>query len=222
MTLLSYIFYRSIVAFIFLLPIVVLFIRNKKRSLIIKRKEKLSLQFKEMMISVITNLEAGNSVENALIGSYKDMVLLFGKEAMISKELLYMTRCIKNNRTVEDLLGDFGCRSHIKDIQDFAEIFKIAKRSGGDLAGMIRSTVDIISEKMDVKRRIYTLVSAKKFEQSIMNVVPFGIILYIDMTSPGFFNGLYGNLVGVLIMSLMLLIYMVAYYMAGRILEIEV
>lgn len=218
----AYVFYRSWIAFFMLMPIVPMYLIKKKNSCVLKRKERLSIQFKEMMISLVTNLEAGYSVENSIANANKDMLMLFGKEGMITKELSYMTRCIRNNQTVEDLLDDFGKRSHVSDIKDFAEVFRTAKRSGGDITGMIKSTVDIIAGKMDVRRKINTLISAKKFEQSIMNVVPFGIILYIDLTSRGFFGALYHNVIGIIIMTAMLAVYLIAVFMAGKILEIKI
>ena len=128
----------------------------------------------------------------------------------------------RNNSNVEDLLLDFGIRSHIDDIKDFAEIFRIAKRSGGNLTEIIQQTADVIGEKMDVRRKLSTIISAKKMEQSIMNVIPFGIILYIDWSSPGFFDALYHNFTGILIMTALLGIYGLAYVLAGRIIDIKV
>lgn len=218
----AYIFYRSYISFIVLLPIVIFVLIKKNKECLIKRKQKLTSEFREMMNSIIANLGAGYSVENAFINSYRDMVLLFGKDAYITKEIGMIAKALKNNRNIEDLLDDFGKRSHVQDISDFAEVFKIAKRSGGNLPEMIRSTADVINEKIEVKRKIETIISAKKFEQNIMNFVPFGIILYLDVTSPGFFNGLYHNFVGIVIMTILLIIYLLAYFLAEKITEIEV
>lgn len=218
----SYVFYRSAIAFIFLTPLIIVVVRKKKEECKLKRKQKLTLEFREMMNSVIANLGAGYSIENSFINTYRDMLLLFGREACITKEIAMIAKALKNNRNIENLLSDFGKRSHIQDIQDFAEVFKIAKRSGGNLPDMIKSTSDIISEKIEVKRKIETIISSKKFEQSIMNVVPFGIILYLDVTSPGFFDSLYHNLTGILIMTTLLIIYFAAYLLAEKITAITI
>lgn len=218
----AYVFYRSILSFFFLFPIVIFVLIKKKNECKIERKQKLTIEFREMMNSCIANLGAGYSIENSFINSYRDMLLLFGKESYITKELGLIAKALKNNRNIEDLLEDFGNRSHVSDIKDFAEVFKIAKRTGGDLSEMIGSTADVINEKIEVKRKIETIISAKKYEQSIMNIVPFGIILYLDMTSPGFFDSLYHNVTGILIMTAMLVIYLIAYFLAEKITTIEV
>ncbi len=218
----AYIFYRSIMAFFILLPAIVLFFKKKRRELMRKRKTIITLQFRELMRSVISGLYAGYSVENAFIYAYRDMVMLFGKNALISKELTTMVRKLKNNVSLEELLEDLGMRSHVKDIKDFAEVFRIAKRSGGDMPAIMRQTENIISEKIEASRKIETVISSKKFEQKIMNFMPFGIILYIDVTSPGFFDLLYHNTKGILIMTMMAVIYLAAYFLAERITDIKV
>lgn len=217
----AYIFYRSIIAFIILSPLIFFIIKKEKKKYTEKRKTDLSLQFRELMNSLIASLGAGYSIENAFSRSYQDMIMLFGEKSYISPEISYMLKAIKNNRNIEDLLYDFGERSGVKDIKDFAEIFRIAKRSGGDMPYMIRQTVDIISDKIEVSRKIATVISSKKMEQSVMNVVPFGIVLYIDASSPGFFDSLYHNPFGILIMTIVLVIYIFAYLLAEKITDIS-
>ena len=220
--LIAYVFYRSAVAFILLSPLSILYMQQKRKELRDKRYLTLGLQFRELMNSMIASLQAGYSIENSFVHSHSDMSLLFGKNSYISLETAIIIKGMRNNGNVEDLLMDFGIRSHEDDIKDFAEMFRIAKRSGGDLPKMIKQTADIISEKMDVRRRIATIISAKKMEQSVMNLVPFGIILYIDFSSPGFFDALYHNIAGIVIMTMLLGIYLVAYMMAKKITDIKV
>ena len=89
------------------------------------------------------------------------------------------------------------------------------------MPSIIRSSVDVIRMKMEVKKKIETMISAKKMEQNIMNVVPFAILIYINATSPGFFDCLYHNPAGILIMTVLFAIYLVAYFLAQKIIQIE-
>ena len=220
LALLSYVFYRSWIVVFLLLPTLLPYLNYRCKSCIRKRKEELTLQFREMMHAVIAGLQAGYSVENAFLHTYEDMKLLYGRNAMITEELLQINRELRNNRNLEDLLSDLAMRSHIRDIRDFAEVFRIAKRSGGDLPGILKNTADLISDKIEVRREIATQISAKKMEQKIMDLVPFGIILYIDATTPGFFDPLYHNAAGIALMSALMVVYVIAYRMAEKILDI--
>lgn len=77
-------------------------------------------------------------------------------------------------------------------------------------------------EAIQVQEEIQTMTAARIFEQKIMNGIPFGMILYIDFTSPGFFDIMYGTWMGRLIMTLCLAFYMGAVMLSGKILDIEI
>ena len=52
-----------------------------------------------------------------------------------------------------------------------------------------------------------------------MNVVPLVILLYLNLTSPGYFDVLYGNLSGICIMSVCLIIYLIAYALSEQMMQ---
>ena len=52
-----------------------------------------------------------------------------------------------------------------------------------------------------------------------MNVVPLVILLYLNLTSPGYFDVLYGNVSGICIMSVCLLVYLAAYALSEQMLQ---
>ncbi len=219
--LISYIFYRSFLAVFLLSPTIILFLDHKRKRRIKSEKEKLTLQFREMMHSVIAGLQAGYSVENAFEHSYDDLILLYGRDEIIPKEIEVINRNLRNNHNLEEVLTDLAERTHVKDIADFAEVFRIAKRSGGDLTAILGNTAEAISDRIEVRREIAVGISDKKMEQKIMDLVPFGIIFYIDATSPGFFEPLYHNPGGVALMTVMLGVYIFAFLLGEKILDIR-
>lgn len=218
----SYFFYRSVWAFLLLTPFAAIFLKVKKKELAKKRKEELNVQFKDAVLAVSANQKAGYSVENAFREAYKDMAMLYGKESHICKELNYITKGLDNNIVLEKLLFDFAVRSHIQDIIQFADVFMIAKRSGGNMTEIIAETADTIEQKISVDKEIQVMISSKKMEQKIMNVIPFIIIFYIDLTSKGFFDSLYHNLIGIVVMTICLAVYLAALMISGKLIEIEV
>ena len=52
-----------------------------------------------------------------------------------------------------------------------------------------------------------------------MNLMPMGILLYLKVTSPGYFDVLYGNVAGVCVMSVCLAVYLAAYALSERMME---
>ena len=49
--------------------------------------------------------------------------------------------------------------------------------------------------------------------------MPMGILLYLKVTSPGYFDVLYGNVEGVCVMSVCLAVYLAAYALSERMME---
>lgn len=218
----GYFFYRSLLSCIFLLPVFVFFLRKKKRDMAKKRRQELSLQFKDLVLALSANVKAGYSIENAMREAYQDVELLYGAESPVCLEVRHILRGLDNNVILEKLLYDLGVRSRLPDIMQFADVFLIAKRSGGNLTEILEKTAGVIEQKIETDKEIQLMIGARKMEQKIMNMVPFLIIFYIGTTSRGFFDVLYHNLIGAAVMTVCLLFYGTAYLLSERIVEIEV
>lgn len=218
----AYLFYRSLLVFIVFLPFGILYPFYKKRELKEMRKEELRRQFKEGILILASSLSAGYSIENAFTAAIGDLKELYGDQGLITEEFSYISHQLKINRTVEGLLSEFAARSDLDEIQNFAEIFAVSKRSRGELVSVVSHVVRVIGDKIQVKEEILTLTAEKKLEQKIMNRMPFLIVLYIDLSSPGFFNQMYDTVVGRIVMTVCLLIYLCACYLSGAIMKIEV
>lgn len=196
------------------------FYRREKKKLLKKKQEMLTEHFKESLFAVLSALKAGYSVENAFVEAQKEMQFRFSEKNVMVQELMLLNRQVKNNIPIEQLLENFANKTYSEDIKDFADIFKLAKRSGGDMGEIMEHTISLITRRMEMKETIRLLCAAKKYEQSIMNFVPVGIIFYIRLTNPGYFDSLYHNLFGIGVMTAALFIYIGAYILSEKILEI--
>ena len=219
--LLSKCFYDSLFACFFFLPFVYLYLEKKRKCLCTKRKKQLEQEFRDVILSVLANVQAGYSVENAFHESYQDIVMLYGTESDMACELRMLRQKLRNNQPIEEALQNLADRSGIEDIQDFAEVFQIAKRTGGEWKEMISNTASILRDKQEIRREIRTLLTQKELELSIMRYMPFAIIGYLSLTSKGYFDVLYHNLFGGLVMTGCLAVYILAVHLAEKILSID-
>lgn len=215
-------FYRSLPLFLISLPAGFLYPLYKRKDLKKKRLEQLNLQFKEGILILSAALSAGYSVENAFAGSTVQLRQLYGEEALLTREFTAIAGQLHMNRTVEQVLDEFADRSGLDDIKNFAGVFAASKRSGGELVSIISHTVSVIQDKIQVRQEILTLTAAKRMEQRIMNLIPFFLVAYIDSTSPGFFHLMYTTGLGRILMTVCLLVYLLAYGLSEKILNIEV
>ena len=218
----SYLFYGTWVCAILFSPYLIRYISSWEKQTMKKRQSDFLLQFKEAIQSLASALNVGYSVENALREACKDLKSMYRKDEMILRELAYMIRQMQMNVTAETVLCEFAARTGDEEVQTFVTVFNLAKRSGGDTMEIIRKVVRQMGEKIDVEREIQTVISAKKMELRIMTAIPFAMIVYLRMSFPEFLAVLYGNVAGIIIMSVCLLIYLVSYESGKRIVEIEV
>ena len=218
----GYLFYGSVLSVIFLSPGIFLYMEFQRKKKKKKRIEQLKEEFKEMLVIVGECLEAGYSIENSFIESYVFLKERFGEKSDMVQELNIIRQGLKVNVKIEELLMDLAKRSSIEDIKDFAVVFSQAKRGGGNMAFIMKRTIQMIREKIEIKKEIQILLAGKKYEQKIMSMVPVGVIAYISITSKGFFSILYGNLPGILIMSVCLVAYIGTVLFADYIMQIEV
>ncbi|MDD3174113.1 MAG: type II secretion system F family protein [Herbinix sp.] len=215
-------FYRSILGFLMLSPLVYFYRRSRVRGLINDRKWKLNLEFRDGMVALSAALQAGYSAENAFEEVCKDLRQIYLENSMVIREFSYITNQIHMNITVEKALSDFGERTGIEDILSFSEVFNTAKRTGGDLINVIKITCNIISDKIEVKKEIITLITAKRLEANIMKLTPLLILIYLSVSSPGFLDPLYHNLLGIVTMTIFMAFYLGAFLIIDKIIAIEV
>lgn len=218
----DYLFYKNIWLMLTAVPAAVWYLRWKKRQLIRERRRRLSYQFKDALNALSVAVQAGYSVENAVTACARDLERLYEKGTDILEEFHYIEKQQRVSVPVEELFVNFGERSGVEDIENFAAVFYTAKRTGGDMGKVIQKAARMLGDKIDVKREIESVLAAKKSEQMIMSLMPAGIILYMQMTSPGFLSILYGNPVGISAMTVCLGIYGTAYWLGRRIVDIEV
>lgn len=209
--------------FMIFFPIVVWIIhRRKKAKIIAERKEKLTMEFMDMLKNISSNLLAGYSLENSWIEAEKEIALLYGEKSNMYMELKEMNRQISINQPIERTLEEFAIRTGIDDIQNFSDIFSFAKRSGGKFVEIIENTTYRMWDKFETKREIQVAVSAKKLEQKAMDVIPIFILFYLKIASYDYLSALYGNIFGIVFMSVCLAAYVAAVFIAERLLDIKI
>ena len=217
-----WLFYRRWIVLLAAVPLYPLYIKYVRKSKAEARRKQLSFDFRVALNSLTVSLRAGRSVENAFPDAARDLTNTIGENQDITKEFCWIAQQIRVSVPMEEVLLDFAGRSGVEDIENFAAVFTIAKRMGGNMAAILKSAAESIGGKIDVEREIESTLAAKKMEQKIMTAMPCGIILYMTLASPGFLDVMYSSLFGTCVMSCCLLAYAAAVWWSGKIVAIEV
>ena len=218
----SYLFYESVIAFIALLPFSIWYFLRWEAECIGKKQREFQAQFREAIQSVSSSMRVGYSVENAMKEAKRDLSLLYSEDTAIQREFTHMVRQIYLQVPMEQIMEEWSGRVCQEDVRNFVNVFVMAKKSGGNMLGIIKSTTDQIREKLEVRAEIETMLAARKYEFKVMSAIPFGMIAYMKVSFPEFMGALYGNMLGIGVMSVCLGIYFGAYMLGEKIVNIEV
>ncbi|MCX4308167.1 MAG: type II secretion system F family protein [Acetatifactor sp.] len=220
---LGYIFYQNVIISLLFSLLALKYPAIRTKAIIRKRKRQLTMQFKDMLYSLSSAVSAGNSVERALVIARDDMVSQYGESnVFIVQELELMVSRISINLNIEDVFADFAERSGLEDIRTFADIFEVAKRTGGNLVQIIRQTTDVIADKIEVETEIDTALSGKKMEQKVVTVMPIALTLFMTVSTDGFMDPIFNTLSGRLVATVALAMILAGALWSNSITNIEI
>jgi len=219
----AWLVYRSIAAALLLSVFGIAAPRFHRRSLLERRRSRLTLQFKEALYSLSSSLAAGRSVENAFVSALDDLRLLYpDPRTEVLEEFEIIKARLAYGEPLEHALLDFSRRARIDDVGQFCDVFTVCKRSGGDLVEVIRRTSQTIGEKLDVQQEIAVMVARKRYEARIMMAVPFVFLAFLGFAAPDYMAPLYSSALGYALLTASLLLLGVSYWFMAKIMNIRV
>ena len=197
-----------------------IFVPTRTKQIRDKNARNLNSQFRDFLEAFNTSIGAGKNVVDSFHAVYDDMRIQFEEDAFIVKELEVILSGMANNFDVEDLMEDLGNRSGNDDIVSFANVFRISYRKGGNLKDTINTTHSILSDKMEIKEEIETMVSASKMEQTVMIFMPIGLIGIMKSMSPDFAAN-FATPAGIASTTIAIGLFIVSYFVGRKILNIK-
>lgn len=218
----NYFFYKVWTAFLFMIPFPFWYFFLRKKRCAQKRRKELHYQFKDALNSLKVAIASGFSLENAVGEACRDLEKLYGKKAPITMEFVFIHLQIGLSVPAEELFYDLGIRSRTEDILNFSEILIQSRKMGGNMKEILQNCITVMEERIDAKKEIDAVLAARKMEQKIMSLIPLGILLYLQLSSPEFLGVLYQNTAGVCVMTFCLALYAVACRWGERLVDLEV
>lgn len=218
----GWIFYRRIPLSLLAAAFGVFYPRIRKKQLISNQKKKLTMQFKDMLYSLSSAVGAGNSIENAIKVTLEDLLQQYNDpNCFIVEELRLMTGRLQTNRSVEEVFDDFAARSHVEDIQTFADIFEIAKRTGGNMIEIIRNTTDLIAEKVEIQMEIDTVLAGQKMQQKVLVAMPIFLVFFMTQAGGGFMDPMFQSGIGPVVSTVVLACIIIGNFWSKKISDIR-
>ena len=198
-----------------------LFLPMRQKQLLDGQKTKLRRQFRDMLEALATALGAGQNVTEAFNSVHQDLQNQYEQGSFILNELQLINSGLANGINIEDLLDSFGKRSGVGDIEDFANVFQVCYRKGGNIKETIRNTYEIINDNMSINEEIETIVSGTKNELGVMMVMPVVMVGVMKNISPDFASN-FTSAAGLISTTVAAVIFVIAYFVGRKVLDIKV
>lgn len=219
----AFVFYRSHIISLLLTPLSLIYPRIRAAEMLSKRKRELNLQFKDMLYSLSSSLAAGRSVENSFREVLRDLAVLYPDPGeYIIVEVECMAKRLEMNETAEAVLSDFARRAQVEDVYNFSDVFHICKRTGGNIAEVVRNTCGIINDRIEIRQEIDMLLAQRRFEQKVLNAVPVLMIVLLSASAADYMEPVFNTAAGRLVMTAAIGLLAAAWFISRKIMDIRI
>lgn len=219
--LLAYFFYQSWNAVLWLFPVGVVVMYRQWKNWQKRILLEIEAGFKDWLYYVKNSISAGKSFEQAMLSCRAGFYNQIGERHPLRFSLEQLYRGLELHMPVGECIRKFGEETGVDTVMEFAVIFEIARKQGGRMAAALERTIQQIYARIELRQEIQAMIHAKKLEQQIMCIMPFGILLFIGKTSGGYFTPLYHNVQGVLIMSICMSVYIFGVWWGEKLTEVD-
>lgn len=167
-----------------------------------RRQNEFSEQLPELLRQLSTTLRAGLSLTQAISAVSAEM------PAPAGVELRRVSIEQRIGRNLDDSLSDLAERMGSEDFHWAARAIEINRRTGGDLAKVLRRLDETMRARNQVRGHVRTLTAEGRISAAVLTVLPPLLLLGISLINPDFLEPLFTTLAGqfVLIGSTALLI----------------
>ena len=181
---------------------------KEKKSRLLKNLEREQECFVEYLGFLKEALMVGYSLEQAVGEGKKGILTTRKEEDVFVQEISRMEKKMQLGTPVETVFSEWAAEALCEDIRDFSEVLFIAKRTGGAVQQVIENTERVIRDKQETMRYIRSVLHSREYEAKVMKVMPFAMLLYLQLFMADFIKPLYHNTVGVCVMTVVLLVYL--------------
>lgn len=217
------IFYRSLIPAAAALPLYIATVERYGKWLSEKEKRELRNQFKDMLYSFSASFSSGRHMAEAMEEAVEALEGIYRGRCALSERLEYMLRQIRDTGDTDiSVWEEFAARTNVAEIEEFTQVFRVCRDTGGDLIKAADRAASIITDKINIENEIRAMSAQKKTEGKLITVMPVVLILFLSVVSPEYIEPLYGTTAGRIVMTAVIIIMVFAYVLVERITAIEV
>lgn len=217
-------FFHSWLIGLLLSPASPLYPKLLERTIRLKRREALNIQFGLALQAMASSLRAGASLRTAVERSTEDLERMLAGQPLkpMLTELERVVRDLQMGFSLEEALVRLRDRVALEDVSDFVGAVLLCRVRGGNAAAVMASIAEIIEDKISVRQQIQTLTAGKRMEGNMITFAPPVMVALLSFTAPGYLTPLYERFAGQMMLVVGSACLVAAYLIGHRLMEIEV
>ena len=180
------------------------------------RIEKFNLQMVDGLNLMSNAMKSGLSVIQAL------SIVVEQMPNPIAQEFNLVLSENKVGVSVEDAFANLARRVPCEDVDMFVTSITILKETGGNLAETFETIVYMIRERLKVENKIKALTAQGFYQGMMLLSIPPILGLYFYVSEPGFMDPMFRNPLGWVIMSIVITLEIVAYFVITKVVQVDV
>ena len=167
-----------------------------------KRRERLLEGFRDALYCISSSVAAGRSMPQALEDAEKEASVSYGPDSDICRELHGINYAYRSAHSdTAEMLTDFGKRSNMDEIRQFAASYRICRKSGGNLEDVCLKSCSLLLDKIGFRSETRSLIAQKKVDIMMLVSMPVIILALLNLISADYILPLYTTFEGRLIMT---------------------
>lgn len=181
-----------------------------------RRKEAFERQLADCLTLVSNSLRAGFSFLQTMEIISREM------QPPMSTEFANVMRNTSLGRTMEDALQEMDQRVGNEDFSLVITAVLIQQQVGGNLATILDTIRETISERIRLRREVGTLTAQGKFSGVVLTCIPVALGLFFALTSPEYLKPLLTTSIGKIAIGAAVVMEIIGYLIISRIVDIKI
>lgn len=170
----------------------------------------------DMLTTVIGSLRAGFSFTQAL------KTVVDETDGPVHDEAEIVLKEMQYGSSMEDALNDWKDRMPSEDLDLMIQAILIQRQIGGNLAVILETIVQTIRDRNRIQRQVTTLTAQGRMSGVVIGVLPFALGFILYLIEPSYIGSLFGNKVGIIMVSAALVSGVIGFIFIRKITTIEV
>lgn len=179
------------------------------------RIKKLETQIVDAMNLLANGMRAGRGLQQSMSMVVEEL------PPPVSQEFNLILQQTKIGVPINEAFDNFAERVPTEDTNMFVSSINILKETGGNLAEVFDTIIDIIRERIRLKQKIATFVSQGMAQAGIMFSMPFAMALFFGASDPTFYDKM-ASPVGMIFAVLALIFDCIGAFVIYKIINIKV